>query len=173
MRLALFAAAATLIAACAAPATGPRVANNPCNDPAHRALKAQPVDSLSTREYEQMQAGDAACAEVTRLLAANANDNANRPPARLETDGYLQALQSGEGSEVFIRNRSNVPIIVTEVTLTNCIAIADPCSTYNPRTRINPGDSRRVLRVRYQTGTMTSSFRWSWRVEPADMGSRD
>jgi hypothetical protein len=173
MRPALFAAATLIAAACAAPASGPRVANNPCQDPAYRALKAQPVDSLSAREYEQMQEGDAACAEVTRLLAANATDNANRPPARLETDGYLQALGSGEGSEVFVRNRASVPIIVTSVTLTNCIAIADPCSTYNPRTRINPGDARRVLRVRYQTGTMTSSFHWSYRVEPADPRARD
>lgn len=173
MRLALFAAAALVAAACAAPATGPRVANNPCNDPQYRALKAQPVDSLSAREYEQLQAGDAACAEVTRLLAANANDNASGPPARLETDGYQQALSSGEGAELFIRNRSTVPIIVTSVTLSNCIAISDPCNTYNPRTRINPGDARRVLRVRYQTGTMASSFRWAYRVEPADPGSRD
>jgi hypothetical protein len=75
--------------------------------------------------------------------------------------------------ELFIRNRSTVPIIVTSVTLTNCIAISDACNTYNPRTRINPGDSRRVLRVRYQTGTMASSFQWAYRVEPADLGSQD
>jgi hypothetical protein len=177
VRLALFAAAATLIAAaCAAPATGPRVANNPCEDPAYRALKAQPVDSLSTREYEQMQAGDAACAEVTRLLAANANDRTSGPrqpvPGR-ETDSYTQAMTTGLGAEIFVRNRASFPIIVTSVTLLNCVGIADPCNTYNPRTRINPGDARRVLRVRYVTGGVASSYSYSYRVEAADQGSQD
>jgi hypothetical protein len=164
------AVAAFILTACAAPAAGPRIANNPCDDPAYRALKAQPVDSLSQREFQQMQQGDAACAQVAAVLAASANDAPRGPEPRIDTDAWTQAMANESGQEIHIRNTSNVPIIVTEVTLNSCINLADACGRHFPRVRINVGDVRRVLRVRYGTGTITSSFQYSYRVEPADPG---
>jgi hypothetical protein len=166
MRLRLLALVLPVLAAACATA-GPRVANNPCEDRAYRALKAQPVDSLSKREYEQLREGDAACAQVTAVLAASASAPPRRPAPRLDTDAYTQAMQNELGYEIFIRNKSNVPIIVTSVTLTSCVGIRDVCGTQHPRTRINPGDVRRVGRVRYQEN-MQASFQYTYRVEPAD-----
>jgi hypothetical protein len=167
MRLCLLALVFPVLAAACATAGGPRVANNPCEDRAYRALKAQPVDSLSQREYEQLREGDAACAQVAAVLAASAGAPPRRPAARLDTDAYTQAMQNELGYEIFIRNKSSVPIIVTSVTLTSCVGIRDVCGTQHPRTRINPGDVRRVARVRYQAETL-SSFQYTYRVEPAD-----
>jgi hypothetical protein len=158
------------LAACAAPAAGPRVANNPCEDPAYRALKAQPVDSLSEREYQQLQEGNTACAQVTALLARSAAGGNPRPQGRLDTDAWTQAIPEQPGQEIHIRNNSNVPIIGTQVTLNSCINLADPCGSHHPRIRIQPGDARRVLRVRYRDGQVNSSFQYSYRVEPADPG---
>ena len=122
MRLRVLFVAAPLLAACAT-AAGPRVANNPCEDAQYRA--PQPVDSLSEREYRQLQEDDAACQRVTALLAAAA-DAPRRPEVRLDTEAYTQAMQNELGSEIFIRNTSNVPILVTSVTLTSCVGIREP-----------------------------------------------
>jgi hypothetical protein len=159
-------AAPLLMAACASP--GPRVANNPCDDPQYRALKAQPVDSLSEREYAQLQEGNAACEHITRLLAGSAASTGDAPrrPERLETEAYTQALEAELGHEIFVRNTSTVPLIVTSVTLTDCVGVRDVCGTTYPRVRINPGDARRVGRVRYREDMPRGTFRYTYRVEP-------
>ena len=108
-----------LMAACA-PASGPRVVNNPCDEPSYRALKARSVDSLSKREYEQLQRGDAACANMTQLLAASASAEPRRPPPRLDTDADTQAMQSELGSEIFIRNRA---VSYTHLTLPTILLV--------------------------------------------------
>lgn len=167
MRTFLLALAAPLLmAACAS--AGPRVTNNPCDDPQYRALKAQPLDSLSEREYAQLREGNAACEEITRLLAGNATaaSPAPRQPERLDTEAYTQAMEHEPGSEIFIRNTSPVPILVTSVTLTSCVGIRDACGTHHPRVRVNPGDARRVLRVRFRADAITTTFRYHYRVEP-------
>jgi hypothetical protein len=169
MRYLLSAALTSLmLAACAAPASGPSVANNPCEDRQYLALKAQPVDSLSEREFQQLQQGNAACAQVAALLAASADDAPRRPPVRLDTDAWTQSMANESGSEIHVRNKSTVAIIVTEVTLISCINMADPCGTHRPRLRIEPGDARRVLRLRYGTGLGSSTYQFRYRVEPAD-----
>jgi hypothetical protein len=115
-----------LLAACATPASGPRVASNPAssNDEPH------PSEHLDTETWAR--GGMANFVRVT---------------------------------EIHIRNKSHVPIIVTEVRLSTCINIA--CVTHRPGVRIEPGSIRRVLQLR---GGMlaASSFRYSYRVEPAD-----
>jgi hypothetical protein len=168
MRLRILALAAPLLMAACATAAGPRVTNNPCDDPQYRALKAQPVDSLSEREYAQLQEGNTACEQITRLLASNAASagDAARPPERLETEAFTQAMDNELGHEIFIRNTSTVPLIVTSVTLTNCVAVRDVCGTTHPRVRINPGDARRVARVRYRVDMPTGTFRYTYMVEP-------
>jgi hypothetical protein len=155
-----------LVAACAS--AGPRVANNPCNDPQYRALKAQPVDSLSEREYAQLQESNAACEDITRLLAGNAASANPGPqqPERLDTEAYTQAMEHEPGSEIFIRNTSSVPILVTSVTLNDCVGVRDACGTHHPRVRINPGDARRVLRVRFRADAITNTYTYLYRVEP-------
>lgn len=157
-----------MLAACAAPASGPRVANNPCEDPQYLALRAQPVDSLSEREFQQLQQGNAACAQVAAVLAASSNDAPRRPPRHLDTDAWSQGMANENGTEIHIRNKSPVAIIVTEITLTTCINMADPCGTHRPRVRIEPGSARRVLRLRYGTGLAASTYQYRYRVEPAD-----
>jgi hypothetical protein len=111
----------------------------------------------------------AACASAEPPATSNPNANAAPRPrdVRIETDEYTQAMQNDLGSEIFIRNRGNVPIIVTSVTLMSCVNIREVCGTSHPRTRINPGDARRVMRVRYHDG-MNGSFRYTYRVEPVD-----
>ncbi|HEX6908880.1 MAG TPA: hypothetical protein VF142_00715 [Longimicrobium sp.] len=167
MRTLLLALATPLLMAACATA-GPRVTNNPCDDPQYRALKAQPVDSLSEREYAQLQEGSAACEEITRVLAggAVASRPGSRQPGRLDTESYTQAMEHEPGSEIFIRNTSSVPILVTSVTLNSCVGIRDACGTHHPRVRINPGDARRVLRVRFRADAITNTYTYLYRVEP-------
>lgn len=168
------AAALLLIAAaCAAPAAGPRVANDPCQDAQYRALKAQPVDSLSAREYEQLQEGDAACAEITRILAATSGAGTPDRPPRIDTEAYTQALRNDEGSEIYVRNLSSVAIMVTSVTLTSCVNLADPCNTSYVRVRIPAGDTKRVFRVRYRVGGVGARFLYSYEVEPVTETTRN
>lgn len=167
MRTLLLALAAPLLmAACAS--AGPRVTNNPCDDPQYRALKAQPVDSLSEREYAQLQEGNAACEEITRLLAGTSSSStaAPRRPERLDTEAYTRAMDNELGHEIYVRNTSTVPLMVTTLTVTNCVGVRDVCGTTYPRVRINPGDARRVGRVRYREDTPSGTFRYSYQVEP-------
>jgi hypothetical protein len=156
-----------MVAACAT--AGPPVANNPCNAPAYRALKARPAESLSEREQKELRQGDTACGQVTAVLASNANGGGGRRPEapRLDTDAYTQAMQHELGSEIFVRNNGNVAILVTSLTLTACSGVRDFCGTQHPRVRIEPGDVRRVARVRFREAVV-GSFQYSYRVEPAD-----
>ncbi len=165
MHLRLLTLAFSLTVAACATAAGPRVANNPCDDPAYRALKTQPVDSLSAREYKQLQQGDAACGQVTAVLAASAGAPQRGPEPVLDTDAHTAAMQNELGSEIFVRNKGNVPLIVTSLTLTACAGVRDFCGTQHPRVRIEPGDVRRVARVRFREA-MVGSFQYSYRVEP-------
>jgi site-specific recombinase XerC len=91
-----------------------------------------------------------------------------RAPAHLDTDAWTQAMANESGQEIHIRNKSTVPIIVTEVTLSSCMNLADACGSHFPRVRIEAGSVRRVLRVRYGGGNVVSSFQYRYRVEPAD-----
>ncbi|HEX6367605.1 MAG TPA: hypothetical protein VF006_01655 [Longimicrobium sp.] len=128
MRYLLFAALASLLlAACATPAGGPRVASNP----------------------------------------GGSNDEP-RPSVHLDTETWARGGVANfvRVTEIHIRNKSPVPIIVTEVRLSTCINIA--CVTHRPGVRIEPGSIRRVLQLRSGAGLATSSFRYSYRVEPAD-----
>lgn len=89
-------------------------------------------------------------------------------PEHLDTDAWTQAMANESGQEIHIRNKSTIPIIVTEVTLSSCMNLADACGAHYPRVRIEAGDARRVLRVRYGGGNIVSSFQYRYRVEPAD-----
>lgn len=112
----------------------------------------------------------AACAGPPATSGPNLGPGSTPRPreVRVDTDAWTQAMQNDLGSEIYIRNKGNVPLIVTSVTLTSCVNIRDVCGTSHPRTRINPGDARRVMRVRYQNEALTPSFRYTYRVEPAD-----
>ncbi len=116
-------------------------------------------------------------AAAVLLLGACASAPASRPAAasapeqrqennRLHTETRTQAMSNAVGSEILVRNRTTVPIMVTSVTLTNCIGILDPCVTSFPRVVINPGDERRVMRVRFSE-SVASSYRYTYRVEQA------
>jgi hypothetical protein len=126
MRYLLSAALTSLVlAACAAPASGPRVATNP----------------------------------------ASSNDESH-PSGQLDTETWARGGVANfrNVTEIHIRNKSQVPIIVTEVRLSTCINIA--CATHRPDVRIEPGSTRRVLQLRGGI-TAAASFRYSYRVEPA------
>lgn len=166
MRILFMAAALLFAAACAAPASGPRVVNDPCQDPQYLALKAQPVDSLSQREYQLLRDAAAACARVTELAAAGGDAPAR--PGHLDTDAWTEPARNESGAEIFVRNKSTVPIIVTEVELVNCSNLADACGTTYPRIRLAPGDVRRVRRVRYGANGINSRFQFRYSVAPAE-----
>jgi hypothetical protein len=166
MRLRLLALALPLLTAACATA-GPRVANNPCDDPAYRALKARPAASLSEREQKELREGDAACGQVAAVLAASSGGERRPETPRLDTEAYTAAMQNELGSEIFVRNKGNVALLVTSLTLTACSGVRDFCGTSHPRVRIEPGDVRRVARVRFREAVV-GSFQYSYRVEPAD-----
>ncbi|WP_420127895.1 hypothetical protein [Longimicrobium sp.] len=115
-----------LLAACAAPANGPRMATIPAGP----AGESRPSGHLDTETW-----------------------------ARGGVANYRNV------TEIHIRNKSRVPIVVTEVRLSTCINIM--CVTHRPDVRIEPGSTRRVLQLRSGAGLATSSFRYSYRVEPA------
>ena len=111
------------------------------------------------------------------LLAACASTPASEPAAasapqqrqeneRLHTESRTQSMRNAVGAEIYVRNRATVPIRVTSVTLESCIGIADPCGTTHPRVVINPGDERRVMRVRF-IEKVANSYRYTYRVERA------
>ncbi|HEX2077558.1 MAG TPA: hypothetical protein VHG08_07605 [Longimicrobium sp.] len=77
-------------------------------------------------------------------------------------------MTSESGQEIHVRNNSNVPIIVTEVTLSGCMNIVEPCGSHFPRVRIEVGDARRVMRIRYGGSGVDSRFQYRYRVEAVD-----
>jgi hypothetical protein len=93
---------------------------------------------------------------------------ASTPPysGPLSVEARTATMQGDIGQEILIRNQATVPIVVTSVTLTNCIGIREACVTHFPRVVINPGQERRVLRVRFSQ-TIAGSYQFSYRVEPA------
>ena len=117
----------------------------------------------------------AACATPSPPPASTPQPDSDAPRrnVRVDTDAWTQAMTNESGREIHIRNNSNVPIIVTEVTLSGCSNIVEPCGSHFPRVRIEVGDARRVMRVRYGGSGVDSRFQYRYRVEPADPQRND
>ena len=71
--------AMALLVACATPAThpatepAPAAAPTPCADPSYIALRQQPVDSLSAREWQRFQTLEAECSASRRQATHNSH----------------------------------------------------------------------------------------------------
>lgn len=113
----------------------------------------------------------AACATPSSPPPASTPQPGSERPrrdVRIDTDAWTQAMANESGQEIHVRNKSNVPIIVTEVTLSGCMNLVEPCGSHFPRVRIEVGDARRVMRIRYGGSGVASRFQYRYRVEPAD-----
>jgi hypothetical protein len=175
MRLLLLAhalafAAATVFAAPAAAQQQP--AASPCADSLYQSLRAKPLQDLSEREYEYFMQREKACTDYQTLNrpvnapppAAPAPDRSRRSP----TETYTQASTLGGGVDVYVRNVSDRPVIVNSVRVFDCVGIRDnSCTMHYPKARIHPGQSRRVLTIRYREGERTS-YRYEYHTAPAE-----
>lgn len=167
--LALAFAAATVFGAPAAAQQQP--AASPCADSLYQSLRAKPLQDLSDREYEYFMQRENACTEYQTL---NRLVNAPRPAApatdwsRRSTETYTQASTLGGGVDVYVRNVSDRPVIVNSVRVFDCVGIRDnSCAMHYPKAKIHPGQSRRVLSIRYREGEHTS-YRYEYHTAPAE-----
>lgn len=112
----------------------------------------------------------AACATPAAGPPAAAGPGAppSRAPRHLDTDAWTQAMTNESGTEIHVRNKSSIPILVTEVVLTGCSNLVEPCGAHYPRVRIEAGGARRVMRIRYGATGVSPRFQYRYSVEPAD-----
>lgn len=175
MRRSLFVCATALAAAAlsAAPAAAQQQpAASPCADSLYQSLRAKPLRELSEREYEYFMQREKACTDfqtLNRLVnappqPAPAPDRSRRPP----TETHAQASSLGGGADVYVRNVSDRAVIVNSVRVFDCEGIRDSsCGMHYPKARILPGQTRRVLTIRYRDNAR-SSYRYEYHTAFAE-----
>ncbi len=154
-------------AACAhSPQAGPQLVNSPCTDSQYLALKARPVDSLSEREYQFLRDRAQACLEVQKATAVKATPA--RPTSAFDPHQMESFSKSGafpNTDDIYVRNNSNVTIVVVELRLLDCVNMATVCGTSYPRVTVGPGQTQRVMTV-HRIPDAASSFSFTFRAEP-------
>ncbi len=173
MRPSVFAFALFVVALAAAPADVPaqQPAASPCADSLYQVLRARPLQELSEREYEFFMQREKSCTDyqtLNRLVHAPAPVNA-APPRPLETDTYTQGSAVGGGADVYVRNLSDRPIIVNSVRVYECTGLRQgSCGMHYPKTKVLPGQARRVLTIRFQAANGNSRYRYEYHTSAAE-----
>lgn len=159
--------AAAATAACYAKPSGPTVYNDPCADSTYVALKAQPVDSLSQREYETFQMLERNCLAVQRLVRGDGSaDRAPKRPVDLsQIKTWTEPSWTGSGQDIYFRNNGRFRVWITKIELVACSNIKTPCGPRNLRVRLEPGESQRVLTVEFRPSSTGSSYQYSYEVQ--------
>lgn len=145
---------------------------SPCADSLYQALRTKPLNDLTEREYEYFKQREKTCTEFQRLAAlANRPANAPAPPRRepISTEAFTRAAGTGNAVDVFVRNNSEVPIIVNSVRVFDCRNVRDTsCTMHYPKTRIRPNETRRVITIRFDSGLDGNSYRYEYHTSAAE-----
>jgi hypothetical protein len=149
-------------------AAAAQTVESPCADSLYQALSAKPLDDMSEREYEYFRVRERACLEHQARAALVNQPRATRPDRRPELEASTRPNPHG-GADIHLRNASDFPVIVNSVRVYNCVNIRPvSCAVHYPRIRLAPGQSRRVLTVRYGSLQERSSYRYEYHSTPAD-----
>jgi hypothetical protein len=71
-----------------------------------------------------------------------------------------------DGSNIYVINNSSEPIVVTEVSLSECVNVWNPCVPARINRRLEPGQQAMVLTVRYLSSGAFSDFRYGVAWQP-------
>lgn len=145
---------------------------SPCADSLYQALRGKPLQDLSEREYEYFMQREKACTDfqtLNRLVNEPKTAPAARPSSgRPETETFTRASSLDRGVDVYVRNVSDRPVIVNSVRVYDCVGLRDTsCGMHYPKARLLPGQSRRVLSIRFREGER-SSYRYTYHTSAAE-----
>lgn len=171
LRIVLAAAVALVALAAIRPAaaqTAPPAVASPCADSLYQVLRGKGLEALTEREYEYFKQREKACVEYQQLrsLVDRPREAAATPrrDAPLATETYTQA-NTMSGVDVYIRNLSDVPVIVNSVEVYDCQNLrSNSCGLHHPKTRIQPRQSRRVLTIRFGNAERSNGYRYRYHV---------
>lgn len=145
-------------------------AQSPCADSLYQSLRSKALNELSEREYEYFMQREKSCTDYQMLTRLTNQPKPSAPVAdrRPSTEAYTEALRTGKGVDVFIRNTGDQPIIVNSVRVYDCENIgAGSCGMHYPKTKLAPGESRRVLTIRYVSSEQRSRYRYQYHTSVA------
>jgi hypothetical protein len=77
----------------------------------------------------------------------------------------LEAVQGGQGSHVWVANRSSVAVVVTSLTLSECQNVDVPCRRQEMRHELRPGRRERLLTVTPRDVNRNHHFRYHFTWE--------
>lgn len=145
--------------------------SGPCQDSAYVAMRAQPVDSLSEREYQVFREREAACLEIQRARAG-ADEEGQRavPPGAVQPWMIQARVEPGSAPgemDIVVRNESDYRVMITAVRLYECRGTRTYCGLTRPNVAVHPHQERKVLTVRYFQNAAVRSFRFEYQFEPA------
>lgn len=75
---------------------------------------------------------------------------------------------SSDAAEIYVQNNSSAVIVVTSVTITNCVNVT-PCGFISLKDRVEPDQRRELTMLRPLSGDRgyTYNYKWTWSVEPS------
>lgn len=161
------------LAACAhaTPRAGGEATDDPCNDPQYLALKAQPPDSLTEREYQLLRDREQACVTVQTAAAVKESlprpASGSAPSARQLSymiEAHIEPATTAYTDVIRVRNNSNVAIFVTAVWLTDCVGLRTICGLKRMKEPVMAGQDRAVLTVLRDPNT-ASNYRFTFEYE--------
>jgi hypothetical protein len=140
-------------------------APSPCADSLYQSLRTKALNELSEREYQYFMQREKSCTEYQTLARLVNQPKASAPVTerRPTTEAYTQGSSHGGGADVYIRNTGDQPIIVNSIRVYDCENIrVTSCGTHYPKTKLFPGDSRRVLTIRYDAENLRTRYRYQY-----------
>lgn len=156
-------------AACASMPGGASPSSGPCQDSAYLAMRAQPVDSLSEREYEVFREREAACLEIQRARAGADEERERAVPAGAVQPWMIEArVEPGSApgeQDIVIRNESDYRVMITALRLYECRGTRTFCGLTRPNVAIHPHQERKVLTVRYFQNAAVRSFQFEYQYQ--------
>lgn len=164
--------AAALLAARPDSAAAQAAPASPCADSLYAALRAKPLQELSEREYQYFMQREKACTDyqtLNRLVNEPPAARAPAPSRAPETETYTRESSFGAGADVYVRNISSKPIIVNSVRVYECQGVRDTsCGMHYPKAKLHPGQSRRVLTIRFIGESQRAGYRYTYHVSAAE-----
>jgi hypothetical protein len=145
-------------------------APSPCADSLYQSLRSKALNELSEREYQYFMQREKSCTDYQMLtrLANQPKPSAPVADRRPSTEAYTQGSALGGGADVFVRNTGDRPIIVNSIRVYDCENIrATSCGMHYPKTKLAPGESRRVLTIRYNSPDQRANYRYQYHTSVA------
>ena len=89
------------------------------------------------------------------------------PDGRRVVESWQGVLPNTPGGKIHMRNNSERPVVITEVTLLRCVNVGILCRTHKTNARILPGQTVVAFSVPAfdprEPGSFSFSFKWEYR----------